>query len=42
MEFNLNKCEMMHFEILNKSRIYTVNGRILSDLRTQIYHFSSH
>ena len=29
MEFNLDKCEVMHFGRLNQGRIYSVNGGVL-------------
>ena len=29
MEFNLDKCEVMHFGRLNRGRTYSVNGRAL-------------
>lgn len=32
MEFNLDKCQVMHFGKLNQGRMYTVNGRALGNV----------
>ena len=43
MEFNLDKCEVMHFGRLNQGRTYSVNGRALGrvteqrDLEVQVH-----
>ena len=35
MEFNLDKCEVMHFGRLNQGRTYSVNGRTLGRVTEQ-------
>ena len=35
MEFNLDKCEVMHFGRLNQGRTYSVNGRVLGRVTEQ-------
>ena len=35
MEFNLDKCEVMHFGRLNQGRTYSVNGRALGRVTEQ-------
>ena len=35
MEFNLDKCEVMHFDRLNQGRTYSVNGRALRRVTKQ-------
>ena len=35
MEFNLDKCEKMHFDRLNQGRTYSVNGRALGRVTEQ-------
>ena len=35
MEFNLDKCEVMHFGRSNTGRKYTINGRTLQSIDRQ-------
>ena len=35
MEFNPDKCEVMHFGRSNKDRIYKINGRTLKSIDRQ-------
>ena len=35
MEFNLDKCEVMHFGRLSQGRTYSVNGRVLGRVTEQ-------
>ena len=35
MEFNLDKCKVMHFGRLNQGRTYSVNGRVLGRVTEQ-------
>lgn len=35
MEFNPDECEMMHFGSSNKSRIYTMSGKVLQNVEEQ-------